>query len=104
MNPKSGAIEAIYGGEDATKHFTNNADADRCPGRLDVQAVRAGGRHVGTVYATPRVARVQAQDERTVGLPEEPLQRQEQAEDQELRRHRLDGQGRQGVAPDERRR
>ncbi|GGR81824.1 penicillin-binding protein [Streptomyces aureoverticillatus] len=26
VNPKSGAIEAIYGGEDATKHFTNNAD------------------------------------------------------------------------------
>ncbi|MFD9910260.1 transglycosylase domain-containing protein [Streptomyces sp. NPDC059063] len=26
VNPKNGAIEAIYGGEDATKHFTNNAD------------------------------------------------------------------------------
>ncbi|MFF1693620.1 transglycosylase domain-containing protein [Streptomyces sp. NPDC058257] len=26
VNPKDGAIEAIYGGEDATKHFTNNAD------------------------------------------------------------------------------
>ncbi|MFS8203181.1 transglycosylase domain-containing protein (plasmid) [Streptomyces sp. CWNU-52B] len=26
VNPKSGAIEAIYGGTDATKHFTNNAD------------------------------------------------------------------------------
>ncbi|EPH40477.1 putative Penicillin-binding protein 2D [Streptomyces aurantiacus JA 4570] len=26
VNPKTGAIEAIYGGEDATKHFTNNAD------------------------------------------------------------------------------
>ncbi|WP_190038087.1 transglycosylase domain-containing protein [Streptomyces fructofermentans] len=26
VNPESGAIEAIYGGEDATKHFTNNAD------------------------------------------------------------------------------
>ncbi|OON79257.1 transglycosylase domain-containing protein [Streptomyces tsukubensis] len=27
VNPASGAIEAIYGGENATKHFTNNADA-----------------------------------------------------------------------------
>lgn len=26
VNPETGAIEAIYGGEDATKHFTNNAD------------------------------------------------------------------------------
>lgn len=26
VNPRTGAIEAIYGGEDATKHFTNNAD------------------------------------------------------------------------------
>lgn len=26
VNPSDGAIEAIYGGEDATKHFTNNAD------------------------------------------------------------------------------
>ncbi|MFG3507297.1 transglycosylase domain-containing protein [Streptomyces sp. NPDC047821] len=26
VNPKSGAIVAIYGGHDATKHFTNNAD------------------------------------------------------------------------------
>ncbi|MER6802847.1 MULTISPECIES: transglycosylase domain-containing protein [Streptomyces] len=27
VNPATGAIEAIYGGVDATKHFTNNADA-----------------------------------------------------------------------------
>ncbi|MFD5426536.1 transglycosylase domain-containing protein [Streptomyces sp. NPDC127084] len=26
VNPENGAIEAIYGGTDATKHFTNNAD------------------------------------------------------------------------------
>ncbi|MFE7775569.1 transglycosylase domain-containing protein [Streptomyces sp. NPDC057445] len=26
VNPKTGAIVAIYGGENATKHFTNNAD------------------------------------------------------------------------------
>ncbi len=26
VNPETGAIEAIYGGADATKHFTNNAD------------------------------------------------------------------------------
>ncbi|OIK26577.1 transglycosylase domain-containing protein [Streptomyces malaysiense] len=27
VEPKSGAIRAIYGGEDATKHFTDNADS-----------------------------------------------------------------------------
>ncbi|MDH6625116.1 membrane peptidoglycan carboxypeptidase [Streptomyces sp. LBL] len=27
VDPATGAIKAIYGGEDATKHFTNNADA-----------------------------------------------------------------------------
>jgi membrane peptidoglycan carboxypeptidase len=27
VDPASGAIKAIYGGEDATKHFTNNADS-----------------------------------------------------------------------------
>ena len=26
VDPQDGAIKAIYGGEDATKHFTNNAD------------------------------------------------------------------------------
>jgi membrane peptidoglycan carboxypeptidase len=26
VNPRTGAIEAIYGGEDATKHYTDNAD------------------------------------------------------------------------------
>ncbi|MFI6945204.1 transglycosylase domain-containing protein [Streptomyces sp. NPDC050422] len=26
VNPKTGAIEAIYGGQDATKHYTSNAD------------------------------------------------------------------------------
>ncbi|MCX5055752.1 MULTISPECIES: transglycosylase domain-containing protein [unclassified Streptomyces] len=26
VDPRTGAIKAIYGGEDATKHFTNNAD------------------------------------------------------------------------------
>ncbi|NUK01282.1 transglycosylase domain-containing protein [Streptomyces lunaelactis] len=26
VNPKTGAIAAVYGGEDATKHFTNNAN------------------------------------------------------------------------------
>ena len=51
--PEDGAIVAIYGGEDATKHFTNNADDDRCRGRFDVQAVRAGGGHAGR-HARPR--------------------------------------------------
>ncbi|MGC5413013.1 penicillin-binding transpeptidase domain-containing protein, partial [Streptomyces sp. DT225] len=26
VDPKTGAIQAIYGGEDATKHFRSNAD------------------------------------------------------------------------------
>ncbi len=96
--PKTGAIVAIYGGQDATKHFTNNADHDRCPGRLDLQAVRAGRRDD---RRRPRIRtgrRTRHDDERTKVSPTERLQRQEQAEDHELQRHDLDGQERQGVA------
>ncbi len=31
VDPRTGAIVAVYGGEDATKHFTNNADATGVP-------------------------------------------------------------------------
>ena len=86
VEPDDGAIVAIYGGEDATKHFTNNADRP-APGRFDVQAVRAGrGDAVtasGPELGGPGTGR--AHD----GLAGERLQRQEQAQDQELRRQRL---------------
>ncbi|MEU6349374.1 transglycosylase domain-containing protein [Streptomyces sp. NPDC047072] len=65
VDPKTGAIKAIYGGEDATKHFTNNADAT--------------GAQVGSTFKTfvlaaamkwgvrdPDLGESQAQDERTV--------------------------------------
>ncbi|MDW8474223.1 MULTISPECIES: transglycosylase domain-containing protein [Streptomyces] len=69
VNPKSGAIEAIYGGEDATKHFTNNADVT--------------GAQVGSTFKTYVLAAAmtwgkrdpdladgdQAQDERTIVSP-----------------------------------
>jgi membrane peptidoglycan carboxypeptidase len=68
VNPKSGAIEAIYGGEDATKHFTNNADVT--------------GAQVGSTFKTyvlaaamtwgkrdPELDGDQAQDERTIVSP-----------------------------------
>ncbi|MBE4734754.1 transglycosylase domain-containing protein [Streptomyces caniscabiei] len=68
VNPKSGAIEAIYGGEDATKHFTNNADVT--------------GAQVGSVFKPyvlaaamtwgkrdPDLDPDQAQDERTIVSP-----------------------------------
>ncbi|MDX3128812.1 transglycosylase domain-containing protein [Streptomyces europaeiscabiei] len=68
VNPKSGAIEAIYGGEDATKHFTNNADVT--------------GAQVGSTFKTyvlaaamtwgkrdPDLDGDQAQDERTIVSP-----------------------------------
>ena len=98
VDPKTGAIVAIYGGEDATKHFTNNADHDRCPGRLDLQAVRAGRGDAVTACATPSWRDDQGRTSAPRSRRQERLQRQEQAEDQELRRRRLDGRERQGVA------
>ncbi|MFF6780990.1 transglycosylase domain-containing protein [Streptomyces sp. NPDC012510] len=68
VNPKSGAIEAIYGGEDATKHFTNNAD---------VTGAQVGSTFKPFVLAAamtwgkrdPGLGRDQAQDERTIVSP-----------------------------------
>jgi membrane peptidoglycan carboxypeptidase len=68
VNPKSGAIEAIYGGEDATKHFTNNAD---------VTGAQVGSTFKPFVLAAamtwgkrdPELDQDQAQDERTIVSP-----------------------------------
>ncbi|UUU32634.1 penicillin-binding protein [Streptomyces sp. CA-210063] len=68
VNPKSGAIEAIYGGEDATKHFTNNAD---------VTGAQVGSTFKPFVLAAamtwgkrdPALDQDQAQDERTIVSP-----------------------------------
>lgn len=68
VNPKSGAIEAIYGGEDATKHFTNNAD---------VTGAQVGSTFKPFVLAAamtwgkrdPELDPDQAQDERTIVSP-----------------------------------
>ncbi|UUU23440.1 transglycosylase domain-containing protein [Streptomyces sp. DSM 40750] len=68
VNPKSGAIEAIYGGEDATKHFTNNAD---------VTGAQVGSTFKPFVLAAamtwgkrdPALDPDQAQDERTIVSP-----------------------------------
>ncbi|UIX32646.1 transglycosylase domain-containing protein [Streptomyces sp. GQFP] len=69
VDPATGAIKAIYGGEDATKHFTNNADTT--------------GAQVGSTFKTyvlaaamkwgvrdPELGATQAQDERTQVSPE----------------------------------
>ncbi|MER6162890.1 transglycosylase domain-containing protein [Streptomyces sp. NPDC001868] len=68
VSPKSGAIEAIYGGEDATKHFTNNAD---------VTGAQIGSTMKAYVLAAamtwgkrdPTLDGDQAQDERTIVSP-----------------------------------
>ncbi|WP_326580757.1 penicillin-binding protein [Streptomyces sp. NBC_00481] len=68
VSPKSGAIEAIYGGEDATKHFTNNAD---------VTGAQVGSTFKPFVLAAamtwgkrdPALDPEQAQDERTIVSP-----------------------------------
>ncbi|MCT9081299.1 transglycosylase domain-containing protein [Streptomyces fulvoviolaceus] len=68
VDPTTGAIRACYGGEDATKHFTNNCDST--------------GAQVGSTFKTfvlaaamkwgvrdPDLGESQAQDERTVVSP-----------------------------------
>ena len=68
VDPKTGAIEAIYGGEDATKHFTNNAD---------VTGAQVGSTFKPFVLAAamtwgkrdPELGETQAQDERTIVSP-----------------------------------
>ncbi|MEV6167756.1 transglycosylase domain-containing protein [Streptomyces sp. NPDC051954] len=68
VDPKTGAIKAIYGGEDATKHFTNNAD---------VTGAQVGSTFKPFVLAAamtwgvrdPELSATQAQDERTQVSP-----------------------------------
>ncbi|MFD5662583.1 transglycosylase domain-containing protein [Streptomyces hirsutus] len=62
--PATGAIEAIYGGTDATKHFTNNADATGAQvGSTFKPYVLAAAMQWGV--RDPDGDPVQAQDERT---------------------------------------
>ncbi|GAA0642833.1 transglycosylase domain-containing protein [Streptomyces thermocarboxydovorans] len=68
VNPESGAIEAIYGGADATKHFTNNADVTGAQvGSTFKPFVLAAAMKWGV--RDPDLDPDQAQDERTVVSP-----------------------------------
>ncbi|AVH57693.1 MULTISPECIES: transglycosylase domain-containing protein [Streptomyces] len=68
VNPDTGAIEAIYGGEDATKHFTNNADQTGAQvGSTFKPFVLAAAMSWGA--RDPDGDPVQAQDERTIVSP-----------------------------------
>ncbi|MFE9686491.1 transglycosylase domain-containing protein [Streptomyces sp. NPDC006285] len=63
VDPKTGAIKAIYGGEDATKHFTNNADQTGAQvGSTFKPFVLAAAMKWGIL--DPDLGRTQAQDER----------------------------------------
>ncbi|MFF6996000.1 transglycosylase domain-containing protein [Streptomyces sp. NPDC008313] len=68
VNPDNGAIEAIYGGVDATKHFTNNADATGAQvGSTFKPFVLAAAMSWGV--RDPDGDEEQAQDERTIVSP-----------------------------------
>ncbi|MEV6737331.1 transglycosylase domain-containing protein [Streptomyces sp. NPDC051104] len=68
VDPTSGAIKAIYGGEDATKHFTNNADSTGAQvGSTFKPFVLAAAMKWGV--RNPDLGPEQAQDERTVVSP-----------------------------------
>ncbi|GGQ28710.1 transglycosylase domain-containing protein [Streptomyces mutabilis] len=68
IDPETGAIKAIYGGEDATKHFTNNADVTGAQvGSTFKPYVLAAAMKWGV--RDPDGAEVQPQDERTVVSP-----------------------------------
>ncbi len=68
IDTKTGAIKAIYGGEDATKHFTNNADVTGAQvGSTFGPFVLAAAMKWGV--RDPDLGPVQAQDERTVVSP-----------------------------------
>ncbi len=69
VNPENGAIEAIYGGEDATKHFTNNADeTGAAVGSTFKPFVLAAAMQDGK--RNPDLGESQAQDERTKVSPD----------------------------------
>jgi membrane peptidoglycan carboxypeptidase len=64
VDPATGAIKAIYGGEDATRHFTNNADATGAQvGSTFKPFVLAAAMNWGV--RNPDLDPVQSQDERT---------------------------------------
>ncbi|MEU7054532.1 transglycosylase domain-containing protein [Streptomyces sp. NPDC046197] len=68
VDPSSGAIKAIYGGEDATKHFTNNADSTGAQvGSTFKPFVLAAAMKWGV--RDPSLGPVQAQDQRTLVSP-----------------------------------
>ncbi|MER6121176.1 transglycosylase domain-containing protein [Streptomyces sp. NPDC001795] len=69
VDPASGAIKAIYGGEDATKHFTNNADTTGAQvGSTFKPFVLAASMKWGV--RNKDLGAEQAQDERTVASPQ----------------------------------
>ncbi|WP_330289416.1 transglycosylase domain-containing protein [Streptomyces sp. NBC_00576] len=69
VEPATGAIKAIYGGEDATKHFTNNADTTGAQVGSTFKAyVLAAAMKWGV--RDPDLGPTQAQDERTQVSPE----------------------------------
>ncbi|MDO0926871.1 transglycosylase domain-containing protein [Streptomyces sp. TG1A-8] len=68
VDPSSGAIRAIYGGEDATKHFTDNADSTGAQvGSTFKPFVLAAAMKWGV--RNPDGPPSQAQDERTIASP-----------------------------------
>ncbi|MEU6365099.1 transglycosylase domain-containing protein [Streptomyces sp. NPDC046931] len=68
VDPTTGAIKAIYGGEDATKHFTNNADQTGAQvGSTFKPFVLAAAMSWGK--RNPDLGESQAQDERTIVSP-----------------------------------
>ncbi|MFI8947778.1 transglycosylase domain-containing protein [Streptomyces sp. NPDC053750] len=68
VDPETGAIKAIYGGQDATKHFTNNADVTGAQvGSTFKPFVLAAAMKWGV--RDPEGDEVQAQDERTLVSP-----------------------------------
>ncbi|MEU0642052.1 transglycosylase domain-containing protein [Streptomyces umbrinus] len=69
VDPKDGAIVAIYGGESATKHFTNNADeTGAAVGSTFKPFVLAAAMQDGK--RDPDLGESQAQDERTKVSPD----------------------------------
>uniref|UniRef100_UPI003D71DFAA transglycosylase domain-containing protein n=1 Tax=Streptomyces antibioticus TaxID=1890 RepID=UPI003D71DFAA len=68
VDPATGAIRAVYGGEDATKHFTNNADQTGAQvGSTFKPFVLAAAMSWGV--RNPDLGSSQAQDERTIVSP-----------------------------------
>ncbi|MFH8976517.1 transglycosylase domain-containing protein [Streptomyces sp. NPDC017890] len=68
VDPETGAIKAVYGGQDATKHFTNNADVTGAQvGSTFKPFVLAAAMNWGV--RDPDLGPTQSQDERTIVSP-----------------------------------